>query len=423
MIKSDIFKSENKNDLLVENHKFQPIGLTQEQLLLSDIKIIALECKKIETLKNNFSRVILNNLKNLDFSEFIPYPKFSIKERFLKKSVKSSNIDGLNIVSVDGSSVIKKFMNADFSFLKIIATKYHFYKNHDAKILYYPDLGGFNNFSVRANYITQDENVVDVNTSMEMNFMEINLLNRLIKEDLDIDFIIIDGSIVIMPINLLFSKDLELSKKYDTLLKEYQKLYVNCQENNITLIGSIKDTRSKALTNLLKEAIHLLKPNQDHLNDFLKINYRQLADLFSDLDLFSRILNESERSCIFNCKREIEKIRDDGMKKQIPYYFPFNFYAFYLKNVKFDVPCRIEFFIDENSPLEEALNKADIISSILYPISCLNDHYGLPIPQIEAHRRAAFKPHELNLLFKNLIRNLDMNGIKLIGKRRDRRPF
>ncbi len=418
-----MFEFEKKKDLSGDANIFQTKGSTQEQILLSDIKNITLEYIKLEKLKNNFSQVILDNFNNLNFSEFIPYPKFSIKERFLKYKVRDCNINGLNIVSVDGSSVIKKFMNADFSFLKVIATKYHFYKNHDAKIQYYPDFRGFNNFSIRGNYLHQEDIAVEANTSMDMNFMELNLLNNLIKESSDIDFIIIDGSIIIMPINLLFSKDPDLSKKYDTLLKEYQKLYLNCQDNNITLIGSIKDTRTAALTNLLKDSIQLLKPYRNFLNDFLTIRYRQVADLFSDLDLFSRLLNISERSCIFNCKREIEKIRDEGNKKEIPNYFPLDFYAFYLKTAKYDMPCRIEFFVDENSLPQEASNKASLIASVLHPISSLNDHYGLPIPQIEAHRRAVFKPHELNLLFNNLKRNLNKNGIKLIEKRRDRRPF
>jgi hypothetical protein len=139
--------------------------------------------------------------------------------------------------------------------------------------------------------------------------------------------------------------------------------------------------------------------------------------------LFNRILKKSERSCIFNCKREIDKIRDTGIKKEIPYYFPLSFYAFYLKTTKFDMPCRIEFFMDEGDSNEKASEKADLISSILLPISSLNEHYGLPIPQIEAHKRAVFKQHEVDLLLNNLIRNLHLDGISLLEKRRNRRPF
>ena len=418
--KSNITKS---NQYIKNTTRSNESGLTKEQLLLIDLKIISQEYLEIEHLKNKFTKSLLDNRENLDFSEFIKYPNYNIKENLVKKQVASSNIRGLNIVSVDGSSVVKKFMNVDFSFLKAIAVNYYFYKNHSSKIDYFPDITGFNNYIVQANYINREENVVETKISMDMTFMEIKLLNELIEKNNSIDLIIIDGSIVIMPINLIFSKDLEISKKYDKLLKEYQKLYSNCIDKGIILIGSIKDTRTSALTHLIRNSIQMLKPSTTKLTDFIKINYRQIVDYFSDLDLFNRVLKKSERSCIFNCKKELDKIRDTGIKKEIPYYFPFNFYAFYLKTTLHDTPCRIEFFMDEKHSLKDASEKADLISSILLPISSLNEYYGLPIPQIEAHRRAVFKPAEVNLLFDNLSRTLYSYGVSLLEKRRARRPF
>ncbi len=398
-------------------------GLTKEQLLLINLKDIANEYLEIEQLKDNFVKKVLKNLDQLDFSEFLKYPNYNIKEKFLKKEVSVANIRGLNVVSVDGSSVVKKFMNVDFSFLKAIAVKYYFLKNNISKINYYPDISGYNNYYVQGNYLNREESAIDSKISMEMTFMEINLLNKLLERNDDIDLIIIDGSIVIMPINLLFAKDFEISKAYDKLLKEYQKLYINCKEREIILIGSIKDTRTSALTHLLKSSIQMLKPNTARLNDFIELNYRQILEYFSDVDIFNRILSKYERSCIFNCKREIDKIRDTGIKKEIPYYFPFNFYAFYLKTAQYDTPCRFEFFTDESDSNEDAARRADLISSILLSISSYNEFYGLPIPQIEAHRRAVFKSPEINLLFNNLLRTLKSYGISLIEKRRTRRPF
>jgi hypothetical protein len=174
---------------------------------------------------------------------------------------------------------------------------------------------------------------------------------------------------------------------------------------------------------LIRDYIPLLKSHLHDLSDIFKTNYRQVFDYFSDLDFFNRILLKSQRSCIFNCKQEIEKIRDNGIKKEIPYYFPLTFYAFYLKSVKYDVPCRIEFFMDANHSIKEASNRADLISSLLLPISGLNEHYGLPIPQIEAHKRAVFKSEEINILYKNLKRTLNQKGLELLEKRRRRRPF
>jgi len=414
------------DELPLKGINLKTIGLTKEQLLAKNLKILAQEYIRLEETKKEFVGLILKNFNNLDFSDFLKYPKFYIKEKYIKKSAKSSCISGLNIISVDGSSAIKRFMNVDFSFLKAICVKYYFYKDgKSAKIKYYPDLSGFNNYSVQGNYFNREENVIESKVSMDMTFMEINLLNNLIDQsnNSDIDLIILDGSIMIMTINLLFSQDPEISIKYDRLLREYHKLYLNCKDNGIILVGSIKDTRTSAFCHLLQESIQLLLSNGTDLTDFINVNYRQIIDYFSDLDLYNRILDKSERSCIFNCKRDIEKIRDTGIKKEIPYYFPLSFYAFYLKTAKFDIPCRIEFFMEEKHSIKKASEKADLISSILLPISSMNEHYGLPIPQIEAHKRAVFKPDEINLLFNNLKRYLNINGVNLIEKRRTRRPF
>jgi len=79
--------------------------------------------------------------------------------------------------------------------------------------------------------------------------------------------------------------------------------------------------------------------------------------------------------------------------------------------------------MEEKHSIKKASEKADLISSMLLPVSSMNEHYGLPIPQIEAHKRAVFKPDEINLLFNNLKRHLNKNGVNLIEKRRTRRPF
>jgi len=399
------------------------LGLTKEQLLLRDLKDLAQKYIEIEKFKKIFVDIMRKNQIGLDFSEFYEDEGFIIKENIISKVITPANISGLNVVSVDGSSVVKRFMNVDFSFLKAICVRYYFYENHSSKIEYYPDLSGFNNYRVQGNYINRDETAVDANVSIDMKFMEISLLNELIEKADNIDLVIIDGSIVLMPINLIFGKDLEISQKYDKLLREYRKLYFNCHEKGIILIGSIKDTRTSALIHSLRSGIQLLKPNMQCLTDFITINYRQVIDYFSDMDFYNRFLRKSERSSIFNCKNDIEKVRESSIKREIPYYFPYNFYAYYLKTVKYDTPCRIEFLMDEDDNVDEASKKADLISSIILPISSYNNHYGLPIPQIEAHKRAVFKPAELNILFNSLQRNLNKNGIKLIEKRRTRRPF
>ena len=110
-------------------------------------------CLKIENTKKEFIKTIKKNIKELDFSEYIEDPYFDIKENILSSEMTHANIRGLNVVSVDGSSVVKHYMNADFSFLKAICVKYYFYKNQSSKIAYYPDLSGYNNYMVQGNFI------------------------------------------------------------------------------------------------------------------------------------------------------------------------------------------------------------------------------------------------------------------------------
>ncbi|MHA1782635.1 MAG: DNA double-strand break repair nuclease NurA [Promethearchaeota archaeon] len=403
--------------------KKENTGVSKEFILKEDIENIVAQCVKVEEWKSEFANILLKNMNNLDFSSFLDDPEFDIKEMPLKKKIEPGDIGGLNVVSVDGSMVVKKLMGVDFSFLKAICVKYHFYKNHLSKIEYYPDVNGYNNYLVQVNHLNQEEITVDLSTSMDMKFMEINLVNKMIEKQSDIDLIIIDGSISLLPINLVFGKNKEITQKYNELLREYKNLYHNCRERGIYLIGSIKDTRSSALIHSIKRGIQMLKPNNSKLQDFISLNYRFIMNYFSDLDLFKRILNKGERSCIFNCKREIKMIRENGIKKEISSYFPLNFYAFYLKTTLYDAPCRIEFFTDEEESIFETMSQADLISSIILPIAGYNEHYGLPVPQIEAHKRAVFRSQEIDLIFKSIIRNLNNQGIYLLEKRRSRRPF
>jgi hypothetical protein len=368
-------------------------------------------------------RLLEKNIDKIDLSRFIQNSNFSIKESHIKTKSTGGDISGLKIVSVDGSSVVKKFLNVDFSFLKAIAVRYFFSKNSKASIKYYPDISGYNNYQVKSIFSNREENVVDTRISMDLRMLEIKLLNKLIDEISSIDLIIIDGSIVPMPINYLFSSNLEICNHYNLLVKEHKKLYRKCRNNNILLIGSIKDTKTSAFVNLLKDSIMYLKPNQNNLKDFIEINYREVLSYFTDLDLFQRFLKVEERSAIFICKKEIEKIRDEGIKKDIAFNLPLSFYAFYLKTVPYDTPCRIEFFMNEKDNIQAAIRKANLITSIFLPLSSHNKYYGLPVPQIEAHRKAVFKSGEIKIFFNNLERRLTKYGINLIEKRRNRRPF
>ena len=68
------------DELPLKGINLKRIGLTKEQLLAKNLKILAQEYIQLEETKRNFADLILKNFKNLDFSEFLNYTKFYIKE-------------------------------------------------------------------------------------------------------------------------------------------------------------------------------------------------------------------------------------------------------------------------------------------------------------------------------------------------------
>jgi hypothetical protein len=398
------------------------IGATKEKCLTEDLAKIAEEFSNIEKLKHEIVQIIRKEASLINFSDYIKYFGIRIKEAGLVNSVIPTNIRGLKVAAVDGSLVTKKFQGIDLIFLKAVVVKYFFKEQYSAEISYYPDLSGYNNYSIQSNYLNINEEGIDLTASLEQKFMEINQLNKMLNEDNSLyDIIVLDGSILVTPINLIFSKNYKINQRYNRVLKEYRSLYETCENRGITLVGSIKDTRTAALANSFIEIIPMLINNKNLLKELLNINYREIMAYFSDFDLFSRLLKEGERTCAFRCNIEIDKVRDTS--KKIPQYFPESFYIFYLKSVRFDNPLRIEFYIGNNHSLKEISKKADLIASIIYPLSNLNNKYALPIPQIEAHKRSVFQQQEINFIFNSLKVLLLRKGISLFDKRRNRRPF
>lgn len=419
-----MMESDSRKNQIVESAKLnnRSIGNTKETCLTKDLAKITEEFANIERMKQKIVKIFLKEIPDLDLSDFIEYYNYRIKEKNLIYKVNSTNVRGLRVAAVDGSLVTKKFQGIDLIFLKSIVVKYFFKDQYSAEIGYFPDISGYNNYSIQSNFTNINENAIDFTASLEQTFMEINQLNKLLESDNEyLDLIILDGSILVAPINLVFSKKYDINQRYDRVLREYKKLYEKCQEKGITLVGSIKDTRTAALTNSLTDTIQMINSNHNQLRDLLKIDYRKNMNYFTDFDLFSRLLGVGERSCAFKCKIEIDKVRDTT--KKIPQYFPETFYAFYLKSVPFDNPLRIEFFIGDNHNLEDINKKAEKIASIINPLSNLNDNYALPIPQIEAHNRSVFQNQEINIIFNTLKALLLQRGFSFIEKRRNRRPF
>ena len=344
---------------------------------------------------------------------------FFTTEEVLEKQfifpVSPKSLNNQIIVAVDGSFVRKSYTNFEFSLFRAISVIYSF-SAKGIDIGYYPVENGIENYQLTRILNNTSDQIASSQISIDRAFMEISLINDMItKYKNNIDMVILDGSILTEPLNLLSSESQhkELMVKYSKLVKEYKKLYNLCDLRKIDLVGVVKDTRSSTFRKLLSRRIPQILPKLNEPS-LLKIDYKKLLPYFSDLDFFHRVLDIGERSCVFSISssgnswipRQLE-ILNKELKSKTSFLDEYQFFASYMKPAPFDYPIRIEFHQNKKN-----INPAGIHSKIqricetLYPLSSKFDDFAVPIPQIEAHMRAKLSLADLNMVIQYLTQQI-----------------
>ncbi len=374
--------------------------------------IVELEAKKSHLMKafhymKSFIEVD-SNLSKFFSPEEIPDDK-------LVYTVAPKPLSNINIAAIDGSFVRKSYINFEFSLFRAISVIYSF-SDAGIDIEYYPEKNGMQNYRLSRVLNNTPDQIATSQVSIDRAFMEITLVNDLItKYKKKIDMVILDGSILTEPLNLLSnsSQNNELMIKYSNLVKEYKKLYNLCDIRKIDLVGVVKDTRSSTFRKLLSRRIPqiLTKMNDSYVVQF---DYRKLLQYFSDLDLFHRFLGVGERSCTFSISssgnswipRQLE-ILNTELNLEKNFLIDYKFYACYMKPVAYDFPIRIEFHQNKHNINPTQLqSKTQRICEHLLPLCSKFEDFAVPIPQIEAHLRAKLSINDLNMIIQLLNRHI-----------------
>ncbi len=440
--------------------KIKPIESikTFEKILSISIPELAKDLVDIERLKSKFmSELKPAKIYNLEL--FNSKIEKDILEKKIVYDVIPHSLKNITIASIDGSFVSKSFYGLDICLSRAIGVIYEFENSSKPVIEYYPE-SGIQNFSLEKVLHNTSEDEVTTQISINRALMEINLaIEMILSKRKKIDLIILDGSILSEQLNLIYSNNHEILEKYFNLIREYKKLYTICNQMDILLVGCIKDTRSSTFRKLFSRRMpHILK-QFPQLKEISSFNYRKLMKYFSDLDFFHRILDCEERSCCFSINtpgnsflpRQQELLNYEKANNEENYFNNFEFYASYLKPVKYDFPIRVEFCIDKKkSDIESIHKKITKICSIILPLSSKLEDFGMPIPQLEAHLRCKLNENDLNKIISILERGIfdelskcsnqflfESNYLKnyptmdefilknglLISKRRDRLPI
>lgn len=430
---------------------------TFNKIISSVLPDLAKDLIDLEKLKSKFCNEFKKvKKKSYDLFDFADEKQFV--EPKISYDVKPISLKNLTIIAIDGSIITHNFFNFDLSLLRGIGVIYNFNSSGIPEIKYHPKKGQ-ENYKISRILRNSNERETSSLVSVDRALMEINLandmiLNSKIYENIPekIDLLILDGSILTEPLNMINSQySNSLLKKYHTLIKEYQKLYSVCEKKGTLLVGVVKDTRSSTFIKFLSKNLPILMKKYPELEGITEINYRKLMKYFSDTGFFHRVLDVNERSSCFSINspkkswkpRQIELI-EKNLKSETNITGNFDFFTCYLKPVKYDLPIRMEFHMKKSNISIKAIEiRIQQISSIILALSSKFENFAIPIPQIEAHMRAKLSGEDLSVIIKFLERfiseelvnscqgNQESNKIDefilknrlLLSKRRERLPL
>jgi len=408
----------------VEIPALKPTGSRREEILGQHIKIIAREMREVMQHKREIGDMLRKHAQCLDLGWLMQYENCMFGEPAFLNQVQPIDLTGLKVAAVDGGLARQSLMSADFLFIRAIGVIFSFCGTDPPLVKYYPHEN--NNYVFSTFQTPLSGHKLDVRSSIERARLEVRLATEIVERYSPLEMMILDGSICMEPVDVLFSSNDEVMPHYRSLLEAYAKLYQVCQDHNVLLVGCVKDSRSARLCQLLAEVLPMLIKRNTKLRELTLINYKQYLQIFRDVDLFNQILYPNERTTVFRSSPTARENRFSStlltVKDFLSESFPIDFYAYYLKPVQYDAPMRVEFFARANK--NEIAKKADLIARMLLPMSSGHEGFAAPVPQIEADMRARLDPTEMDLFINELMREIGLDlSLGFLKKRRDRRPF
>jgi hypothetical protein len=185
----------------------------------------------------------------------------------------------------------------------------------------------------------------------------------------------------------------------------------------------VKDSITDSFRNLLNRGFPTYLRKYPEMAPFYDVQYRQIFQRFTDVELIYKLLPDNTRSTVF--RYDIEHPLEESFKivcnkpgfnentqsQSIDLENYLKIYASYFQFGQLDIPLRIEFLAKDD--LSEIESRIQLISRIIPPISRPNPTCTIPIPQIEAHLRVHLREQEMDLFVNQLHRDFKIRQIGL----------
>ncbi len=300
-------------------------------------------------------------------------------EKQLVLPVSEAKIDGA-VAAVDGGLLAQELHGIDLVISRAVAAVFEYKDSVLVSHEYLPNAFPESDYEIK---IGLDEREV-------MAFRSLFRLRKEIECAIDVlekknpKYLMLDGSLLPLTADKP-PDDSDVAYEYQNVVRLYRKLYEAARAKGCTLLGVIKDSRSKRFVDIARAAIDL------HSSDTVFLNH---------------LLKEGERTFAFRYTADVKRhpiTRDFGNEAEAVN-------AMYLKPVEGDRPLRVEFIGGNYSE----------VASLVYTLSKINRTYAYPAVLIEADLRAALDPMELERAQKSLSMQSGMGALPL---RRNSRPF
>lgn len=377
------------------------------------VKTIADKIIQLENNRNELTEILLQVRDKLNL-ELIPNPTLyqDIVEPKFTYKVKSLDLNGMQMIGIDGSIISKSLHGVDLLLSRAVAVLFKF-KKEKPEVQYYPGATPTPRLIYNFDLITAPE--IDILNSLERLEDEIQL--AIDMTDRNPDVILLDGSILPLVLDKPPSSS-NLNQKYFKLIEMYETLYQSCLDKSVFLVGVIKDTRSTRFMSILGKILPILMNKIPELQQIRELDYRPIIQQTRDATFLFRFLYPGERSFCFKYAESATKspILKDFTTKD----WNEMIYSLYLKPVQFDFPTKIEFLAPTNP-----VKYANQIASLILPLSNQHAEYGVPSVLIEADARAHLFETDLDYIHNSLSHFVNRVGFSplLMKLRRDKRPF
>jgi hypothetical protein len=289
---------------------------------------IAAQIASTERAREELARRLRFNSGKMEYSETL--------ERELVHKVAPVAVDGA-IAAVDGGIIGEELHGFNFLLMRAVGAIFTYSSSKAVSHSYVPSSLPPMQYDVRSGLDSHD---VMLHSSLFRLKGELSLAAGLIQKHPPA-YLMMDGSIAPL-LSDKPSEDSEMRPLYDEVLSAYQSLYESAWKANTTLLGVIKDSRSRRFIDIVQKHSQN-EPGFAHT---------------SDTNFLYFMLEAGERTCAFTYSSASAKhpiLKDLGQWSE-------KILSFYLKPVKDDRPLRVEFLSGQRTFSE--------IASVVHSLSC-----------------------------------------------------